>query len=128
MNPYGHLDIRVTDMADALPFYEALMPALGFVHPHHSPKWKGWAADGDLPSVAYFAIIEDPDHEPNRNRIAFWAQTDADVERIAAVAREAGAKVTSGPRLYPEYGPGYYAAYFEDPSGNRLEVVHRSEE
>jgi catechol-2,3-dioxygenase len=23
------------------------------------------------------------------------------------------------------YGPGYYAAYFDDPSGNRLEVYVR---
>jgi predicted enzyme related to lactoylglutathione lyase len=32
----------------------------------------------------------------------------------------------SGPKEYPEYGPGYYAVFFEDPSGNRLEVMHRS--
>ena len=26
---------------------------------------------------------------------------------------------------YTLYGPGYYAAYFDDPSGNRLEVYVR---
>ena len=25
------------------------------------------------------------------------------------------------------YGPGYYAVYFADPSGNRYEVYHRPE-
>jgi hypothetical protein len=23
------------------------------------------------------------------------------------------------------YGPGYYAVFFADPSGNRLEIYHR---
>jgi catechol-2,3-dioxygenase len=30
----------------------------------------------------------------------------------------------SGPKDIP-YGPGYYAVYFNDPSGNRLEIYHR---
>ena len=42
---------------------------------------------------------------------------------MAAVAQEAGATL-SGPKEMP-YGPGYYAAYFDDPSGNRLEVYVR---
>jgi catechol 2,3-dioxygenase-like lactoylglutathione lyase family enzyme len=47
-----------------------------------------------------------------------------DVERVASIAREAGALDLSGPKEMP-YGPGYYAAFFADPSGNRLEVYVR---
>jgi hypothetical protein len=47
----------------------------------------------------------------------------ADVDRVAGVAHQAGATL-SGPKEMP-YGPGYYAAYFDDPSGNRLEVYVR---
>jgi hypothetical protein len=43
---------------------------------------------------------------------------------VAAVAREAGALELSGPKEMP-YGPGYYAIFFADPSGNRLEVYVR---
>ena len=63
---------------------------------------------------------------PNANRIAFWAESRDDVDGVAAVAREAGAAVESGPRDCPEYGAGYYAFFFQDPSGNRLEVVYRT--
>jgi catechol 2,3-dioxygenase-like lactoylglutathione lyase family enzyme len=49
---------------------------------------------------------------------------DADVDRVAAVARDAGALELSGPKEMP-YGPGYYAVYFADPCGNRYEVYHR---
>lgn len=30
-NPFQHVDIRVTDMQAALPFYSKLLPAVGFV-------------------------------------------------------------------------------------------------
>jgi hypothetical protein len=30
-------------------------------------------------------------------------------------------------RECPEYSPSYYAVFFEAPSGNCLEVCHRSE-
>jgi predicted enzyme related to lactoylglutathione lyase len=31
-NPFGHIDLRVSSMQAALPFYEALLPDLGFYH------------------------------------------------------------------------------------------------
>jgi catechol 2,3-dioxygenase-like lactoylglutathione lyase family enzyme len=66
-----------------------------------------------------------PGHAPNDNRIAFKVESAAEVDRAADVARQAAADL-SGPRPMP-YGPGYYAAYFADPSGNRLEVDVRPE-
>lgn len=31
----------------------------------------------------------------------------------------------SGPKEYPEYEPGYYSVYFEDPDRIKLEVVYK---
>ena len=33
---------------------------------------------------------------------------------------------TSEPRRYPEYSPDYYATFFCDPDGLRLEIVART--
>ena len=125
-NPFGHIDLRVSSLTDALPFYEALLPALGFTQRYHGPEWKVWATEDPLPSAAYFAIVESADHASNENRLAFWATDAAEVDRIAAVAEAAGARALTGPKRMP-YGPDYYAVYFSDPSGNRLEVYHRLE-
>ena len=125
MNPFGHVDVRVADMDAALPFYETFLPVVGFTTTTHGPEWKCFDAPCELPREVYFALTEEPGHRPNTNRIAFWADTREEVDRAAAAAREGGAHVTSGPQEYPEYGPGYYAVFFEDPSGNRLEVMHR---
>jgi catechol 2,3-dioxygenase-like lactoylglutathione lyase family enzyme len=124
-NPFGHIDLRVTSMVEARPFYGVLMPALGFAREYPSAEWQGWGAEGELPSAAYFAVTEDPSHRPNANRIAFWAADREKVDRIATLVRRLGANVTSGPQDYPEHGGTYYAVYFEDPCGNKLEVAYR---
>jgi catechol 2,3-dioxygenase-like lactoylglutathione lyase family enzyme len=113
-------------MDAALPFYDALLPALGFTERYHGEAWKVWATTEPLPGTAYFAITEEPEHVSNSNRIAFWVESPADVDRLAGVARTAGAAELSGPKEMP-YSPGYYAVFFADPSGNRLEVYVRPE-
>jgi catechol 2,3-dioxygenase-like lactoylglutathione lyase family enzyme len=124
MNPFGHIDLRVRDLAACEPFYEALLTALGFTERYHGERWKVWATADELPAAAYFGITESPEHAANENRIAFWVGSNEEVERLADVAREAGALELSGPKEMP-YGPGYYAVFFADPSGNRLEVYYR---
>ena len=126
MNRFGHIDLRVSDLDAAVGFYEALLPALGFTVPYHGEVWKAWATTDPLPATAYFAITEEPTHVANDNRIAFWVESSAEVDRLAEVARRAGATELSGPKPMP-YGPGYYAVFFADPSGNRLEIYVRPE-
>lgn len=46
----------------------------------------------------------------------------ADVDEAHAALTRLGV-AASPPRTYPEYNPEYYATFFEDPDGIRLEVV-----
>jgi catechol 2,3-dioxygenase-like lactoylglutathione lyase family enzyme len=124
INKYSHIDLIVHSWEKALPFYERLLPALGFVRTFHSERWKVFAAEGELPSVPYVAIAEDPDHRPNGHVIGFWAEDRAEVDRIAELVRLHGGTIEDGPRLFP-ISPTYYAVYFQDPSGNRFEMLHR---
>jgi catechol 2,3-dioxygenase-like lactoylglutathione lyase family enzyme len=123
-NPFGHIDLRVPSMAEALAFYEALLPALGFTRRYDGPEWKVFATEVPPPAAAYFGITESASHVPNENRIAFWAADRSEVERIAEIVAGAGGQGVSGPKQMP-YGPGYYTVYFTDPGGNPFEVYHR---
>ncbi|XEC93718.1 VOC family protein [Paenibacillus tarimensis] len=124
MNKYSHIDLRVNSWKKVRHFYEKLLPALGFTQTYHSEQWKVFAAERELPSVPYFAITEYHDHKPNDNLIGFWAEGRAEVDRIAQLVSEAGGIINSGPELLP-ISPTYYALYFEDPCGNKYEIVHR---
>ena len=126
-NPFGHVDLRVTDMRVGRRFYARLLPELGFEIDDSGKSWQVFSVKGEPPSAPWFGFVEAPDHRPNDNRIAFWAAGRDEVDRLAAVAREAGARNISGPRDCPEYSSTYYAVFFEDPFGNCLEVCYRED-
>ena len=71
--------------------------------------------------MAELSINEEPGHRVNVTRFAFWADTEAEVNRLGAIIREAGAQKVEGPEYCHEYTPGYYAVFFEDADGNKWE-------
>jgi catechol 2,3-dioxygenase-like lactoylglutathione lyase family enzyme len=121
---FDHIDLRVREMAAAKAFYAPVLPALGFSIESSSGQWCMWQAPGSGP-VEFFALDEEPNHQPNDNRIAFWAESRAEVDQLAAIVRQAGGLNLEGPALWREYSPGYYALFFEDPTGNKLEICCR---
>ncbi len=118
---YDHLDLRVSSLKKVTPFYQKLLPALGFGRHVEIPGWLQFEAV-DHGVTEFFGVTESEGHVPNENRVAFWAASVEDVDRIAKVAEDAGARDMEGPLPYE---PGYYAAFFRDPCGNRFEVCHR---
>ena len=121
---FDHIDLRVTNREIAQRFYEKILPAIGFHVDTSGKEWGLFKVEGDN-GVDFFGFTEEADHRPNGNRIAFWAESRAAVDKVAEVIREAGGKKIEGPELCLEYSPGYYAVFFEDPDGNKLEVCHR---
>ena len=120
-----HIDLRVKDFARARKFYEKILPELGFTCDRSDSEWGTfYSAGGDKPAE-FFGFTEDRHHQPNGTRISFWAETRAEVDRLAKLVRDAGAKNLEGPELCENYSPGYYAVFFEDPDGNKLEVCYR---
>ena len=119
---FDHIDLRVPDLKAATPFYELLLPALGFTRKVDVDGWLQFeAADGEV--TEFFGVTESTHHAPNENRIAFWAESKERVDALADVAKKAGARTIEGPMPYEA---GYYAVFFEDPWGNRLEICHRT--
>jgi len=131
-----HVDTRVRSIALVEPFYDRLMPALGWTrktvahvdadgewlevdqaHPYNTIEYYA-PSDGDNPTN-FIGFIEDPAMTPTRTRIAFGV-TRAALEGWAARLRELGAKNV-------EPGDDDYAAlFFEDPAGTRLELCART--
>ena len=122
-------------MDAAITFYGKFLPQLGFVRERHEPPPPGredlgaafhtfYSAGGGKPSE-FFGFTEDKNHQPNGTRIAFWAETREEVDGVAKRVRDAGGKALEGPEICVDYSPGYYAFFFEDPDGNKLEICCR---
>ena len=123
---FDHIDLRVKDVSRAQKFYEQILPAIGFTKAgDQGPEWFSFYADGGG-KTEFFGFTEDPDHQPNGTRISFWAETREEVDRVAEVVKRAGGKVLEGPELCVEYTPDYYAFFWEDPDGNKLEICCRT--
>ena len=58
------------------------------------------------------------------HHLAFAAESRAVVDERARWLDDQGATIESGPAEY-SYTPGYYAVFFYDPDGLKLEIVHR---
>jgi predicted enzyme related to lactoylglutathione lyase len=123
-NRYSHIDLTVNSFERDLPFFEKIMPRLGFTRTFHSEKWRVFATEDELPSAAYFAITEDPKHTPNANLVGFWANSPEEVDEFAQLVQDSGGTLLDGPRQFP-ISPSYYSVYFTDPSGNCYEFMYR---
>jgi predicted lactoylglutathione lyase len=123
---FDHIDLRVSDLAAAEPFYQVLLPTLGFPTRGVTTHCVYYEAARDHPKPEFIALIEDPAHIPNRTRIAFWCDTKEKVDALAELLNKSGARNLEGPMFCPEYSPTYYAVFFDDPCGNRLEVCCRN--
>ncbi|OQW33928.1 MAG: glyoxalase [Nitrospira sp. SG-bin1] len=119
---FDHVDLRVRDLAEARPFYDRQLPALGFTRNVSIPGWHTYETEDSDGAAEFFGVTESPSRAANESRVAFWVDRREQVDRLAAIVRQAGARNIEGP-LHEE--PQYYAVFFEDPSGNRLEICYR---
>ena len=125
---YDHIDLRVRSLSEARPFYEALLPALGFTRDVRIEGWLQFESHDADGVTEFFGVAESPQHVANECRVAFWADSISQVNMLAEIAARAGARNIEGPAYeIPQPGEtGYYAVFFEDPCGNRFEVCHRT--
>lgn len=64
-------------------------------------------------------------YSPGLHHVAWTAQSRDDVDRLHALLLKRGANVLDPPADYPQYGAGYYAVFFADPDGSKLEYVFK---
>lgn len=122
---YDHVDFRVGDLNRVRKLYDALLPAMGYRQIAEDEASICYYTPGRDRSEAFFAIDLDRNHKPNGTRIALRAADRNDVDRLAEIARQNGATAFEAPHVCTEYTPLYYATFFEDAEGNKLEICYR---
>jgi catechol 2,3-dioxygenase-like lactoylglutathione lyase family enzyme len=131
----NHLDLTVSDLAASEPFYDLVLGHLGFerlVPPPGTmssrPTWHHKQPAQRLFSIALCQARPDAGpHDrftPGLHHLAFQAESRADVDGLHRFLIEKGVTVLDPPADYPQYWPVYYAVFFADPDGLKLEFVH----
>ena len=134
MGPVHHIDLVVSSMERSLPFYRELLRPLGYVHegPITGERGEPVVYLGHVSHDASIGLraAQSPAHPTPHDRyavgvhhIALRATDRWLVDERAAWLREQGVEIESGPREY-DYIDGYYAVFFYDPDGIKLEIVH----
>ena len=116
----SHVDLRVSDRARAIAFYDAILVPLGLER-SESESWITYdLSDDSSETTTWFGFTLDPNVVPSSTRVAIAADSCEEVDRATTAAIQAGARNIEGPGY--EYGPEYYAVFFDDPDGNKLEI------
>ena len=124
-----HVDLVVSSIERSLPFYRDLLAPLGY---HRITEVEGergetiWYLGGPDVALGLRESQTDGDHDRYRvgiHHVAFEAWSRGLVDERAAWLAERGAEIESEPQEYG-YSPGYYAVFFYDPDGIKLEIVH----
>jgi glyoxylase I family protein len=126
-----HVDLVVSSIERSLPFYRELLAPLGF---HRIGEVQGergetiWYLSGAASALG-LREAQTPSQGPyDRYRVglhhlAFEAHSRGAVNERADWLRAQDAEIESGPEEFA-YLPGYYAVFFYDPDGMKLEIVH----
>jgi catechol 2,3-dioxygenase-like lactoylglutathione lyase family enzyme len=120
-----HLVIRVGDFERSKTFYDSVLGFLGFKRKYEYDGAAGWSNGKTLFWIGQ-ADAEGKKHQHRTGNIgfhhyAFELGKRKDVDDLNQHLQAIGVKVVDPPADYPEYGDGYYAVYFLDPDGLKLE-------
>jgi catechol 2,3-dioxygenase-like lactoylglutathione lyase family enzyme len=127
----GHVDLVCRDLERSLAFYAAVFGPLGLEQP--------FLVDGERGEQIYYLrfpargsgslglrqALEEQEFElyaPGLHHVALAVESRADVDAAHAAAVGAGAEVLHRPQAWPQYHSQYYATFFLDPNGFRIEV------
>lgn len=115
----GYVTLGTNDFGRAAAFYDALLGELGAGRLMENERFIAWAASPSSPAVS---IIKPFDEKPatvgNGVMVALAVDSPEKVDTIHAKALELGGTDEGAPG--PRGEGGFYAAYFRDLDGNKL--------
>lgn len=139
----SHIDFSVGNPGLSIHFYDVLLTGLGYnryrepgaAWQEPQPTRAAWGVqygDGtsfaiDLRPAGHNVTRTYNRFEPGPHHMAFSVDSDAEVDEVYRSMVKIDATVLDAPFQYggqPGYGAYYYAVFFADPDGFKVEVVH----
>ena len=126
-----HIYIAVSNLERSEKFYDVVMKVLGF-------RKSEFQIDGEQHIQYYnrhFGYVLRParskeshnPYAPGLHHFCLRVENEEEVKESARQLREQNISVSEA-KLYPEYAPDYFAVFFSDPDGVRLEITNYRQE
>ena len=123
-----HIDLSVRDPSAERPFWDAVLGFMGYKvsseYDHGGYDFDQGIRGRDFVSIGIRPTRTDRAHDrysAGMHHLAWNAASREDVDALHELLKRIGATVLDAPALYPEYSEGYYAVFFSDASGLKLE-------
>jgi catechol 2,3-dioxygenase-like lactoylglutathione lyase family enzyme len=122
-----HIDLTVNDIARSRAFYDKVLDELGF-RKFDDENYLHWS-NAHMTIAIRAASDAYRGAEFDRYRVGFHhlalrARSRADVDQFHRFLAREKITILDTPAEYPQYGREYYAVFFADPDGMKLELVH----
>ena len=114
----GYVTLGTNDLSRAAKFYDALLGEIGAKRFMEGDRFIAWAVSPTAPGLGLTLPFDgQPATVGNGVMVALVVDSPDKVDRLYKKALELGAtdEGPAGPR-----GKGFYAGYFRDPDGNKL--------
>ena len=119
--------MTVEDLPAAIVQFDPVLTALGFTRTD-AENSVAWYRDGETELILFPA--REPGTGPHRHGRVGWQHLALDiasreeVDRLHAIAVDAGWTVVREPKPYPRFNERYYASFVEDANGIRFEFAY----
>tara|TARA_R110000751_G_scaffold26092_3_gene70219 strand:+ start:49628 stop:50029 length:402 start_codon:yes stop_codon:yes gene_type:complete len=115
----GYVTLGVSDLARAAEFYDAIAAEMGTPRMMEFDTFIAWGTpDGPAGIAATLPFDGQPATVGNGTMVALQAKDKDQVHRLYKIAMAHGGTDEGPPG--PRGDSGFYAAYFRDPDGNKL--------
>lgn len=120
----GYITLGTNDLPRARAFYDALLAEMGVTRlMEFGERGSGWAAAMDKPMLCIMTPFDGrAANVGNGVMVGIAADSRETVDRIYKKALALGGTDEGAPGLRAVGGEGFYAAYFRDLDGNKLDV------
>lgn len=129
MQLLDHVSISVSNLAECITFYDAIMNCLGCEKVYETKGSVGYGVRCKAGEESHSCLAVYQSESANSDDARHWcfkAPSREAVETFYSDGIVAGGRCNGKPGLRSEYHPHYFGAFLFDPSGNRVEAVHHS--
>ena len=119
----GYVTIGAVDVEKAMPFYDAVLGAIGYERQFFDGGWAGYGLKGqDANTFICPPFDGQAARGGNGVMIAFKGESKEAVQAAHAAALAQGGVDEGAPGPRPADSTSFYGAYMRDPTGNKIAV------